>query len=99
MNEDEVPFLAAIKRSEWEKEEMDSYEALVKDGKWTDDHGDRRSELVFIGVHLNKTLIHEKLTSALVTDEETAQLGGKPGWKELNDPFFGGAANEHFELE
>jgi len=99
MNEDEVPFLAAIKRSEWEKEEMDSYEALVKDGKWTDDHGDRRSELVFIGVHLNKTLIHEQLTSALVTDEETAQLGGKPGWKELNDPFFGGAANEHFELE
>ena len=92
MNEDEAPFLAAIKRSEWEKEEKDIYEALVKDGKWTDDHGDRRSELVFIGVHLNKTLIHEQLTSALVTDEET-------GWKELNDPFFGGAAKEHFELD
>ena len=92
MNEDEAPFLAAIKRSEWEKEEKDIYESLVKDGKWTDDHGDRRSELVFIGVHLNKTLIHEQLTSALVTDEET-------GWKELNDPFFGGAAKEHFELD
>ena len=98
MNDDEAPFLAAIKRSEWDKDEMDIYESLVKDGKWSDDHGDRRSELVFIGVHLNKNLIHEKLTSALVTDEETAQLGGKSGWKELHDPFFGGAAKDHFEL-
>uniref|UniRef100_A0A7S4MRX7 CobW C-terminal domain-containing protein n=1 Tax=Odontella aurita TaxID=265563 RepID=A0A7S4MRX7_9STRA len=95
MNEEEMPFLAAISRSEWEKEEEETYKTLVNGGKWSDDYGDRRSELVFIGVRLNKARIHEKLTSALLTDDETANMAG---WKKLNDPFFGGTAENHFEL-
>lgn len=98
MNEEEMPFLSAIKRSEWEKEEEEIYKSLLRDGKWSEKYGDRRSELVFIGVHLNKNMIHEKLTSALLTDEESAELGGITGWRKLNDPFFGGTAQDHFEL-
>lgn len=97
MNEEEMPFLAAIKRSEWEKEEEEIYKSLVRDGKWSEKYGDRRSELVFIGVRLNKNRIHEKLTSALLTDEESAKLG-ITGWRNLNDPFFGGTAKNHFAL-
>ena len=98
MNEEEMPFLSAIKRSEWEKEEEEIYKTLVADGKWSEKYGDRRSEVVFIGVRLNKKMIHEMLTSALLTDEESANLGGMKGWKKLNDPFFGGTAQDHFEL-
>ena len=98
MNEEEMPFLAAISRSEWESEEEEIYKSLVKEKKWTEKYGDRRSELVFIGVRLNKKLIHKKLTSALLTDEESKNLGGMIGWKQLNDPFFGGNAKDHFEL-
>ena len=98
MYEEEMPFLSSIKRSEWEKEEEEIYKSLVAEGKWSKKYGDRRSELVFIGVRLNKKMIHEMLTSALLTDEESANLGGMKGWKELNDPFFGGTAQDHFEL-
>ena len=98
MNEQEIPFLAALKKSQWEKEDEETYESLVRDGKWSEHYGDRRSELVFIGIHLNKKIIHEKLTSALLTDEESEKLGGTAGWRKLNDPFFGGNAQDYFEL-
>lgn len=98
MNDEEMPFLSAIERSEWEEEEEEIYKSLVRDKKWSEKYGDRRSELIFIGIRLNKKSIHEKLTSALLTDEESEKLGGMKGWKKLNDPFFGGAAQDHFEL-
>ena len=98
LNEEEMPFLAAINKSEWEKEEEHTHKTLVRDGKWTKEFGDRRSELVFIGVGLNKALIHEKLTSALLTKKESIALGGVAGWRNLNDPFFDGSAMDHFEL-
>jgi G3E family GTPase/ankyrin repeat protein len=87
---DEMPFLAAINVMEWESEEKEAHQTMVKEGLWTKRFGDRRSQLVFIGVGLNKSLIHEKLNEALLTEEESAALGGVEGWRTLKDAFYGG---------
>jgi G3E family GTPase len=95
---DEMPFLAAIDRSEWEIEETNAYKSMETDGLWSEKFGDRRSQLVFIGVGLNKSLIHEKLTAALLTEEESTALGGVEGWRTLKDAFYGGrCAVNYFE--
>jgi G3E family GTPase len=94
-----MPFLAAIDRSEWEEDDEEMYQGLVDSGKWSEKYGDRESEMVFIGVKLNKSLIHSTLTAALLTEEESIALGGVEGWRGLEDPFFGGeCAKEYFEL-
>ncbi|KAK3267655.1 hypothetical protein CYMTET_23804 [Cymbomonas tetramitiformis] len=94
----EMPFLAAVDRSEWEKEEKGTYRKLVNLGLWSENFGDRHSEVVFIGVGLNKELMHERLTAALLTEEESAAVGGMQGWRELEDPFFDGmCADNYFE--
>ena len=54
------------------------------------------SVVVFIGVGLNKPLMMEKLTEALLTEKESEELGGVQGWAELQDPFFGGDAAKSF---
>lgn len=48
-------------------------------------YGDRRQELVFIGVHLDKEKVEEKLNACLVTDEEYE--AGRDLWETFNDPF------------
>ena len=65
-------------------------------GKWSDAHGDKFSRLVLIGMNMDKPLIETKLQEALITEEETKQLGGVKGWKDLPDPFFEGECAEHF---
>jgi hypothetical protein len=52
---------------------------------WRDPHGDRRQELVFIGIGINKERLIKELNNCLLTDEEM-----KPGpiqWIGLRDPF------------
>ena len=58
-------------------------EPLVK--KLENKYGDRRQEMVYIGLHLDKQGIHDKLTECLVTDEEYAL--GPDVWSTWNDPF------------
>lgn len=58
-------------------------EQLVK--KLEDKYGDRRQELVYIGVGLDKKGLQGKLTECLVTDEEYAL--GPDIWSTWNDPF------------
>ena len=53
--------------------------------KSTGDWGDRRQELVFIGMEMDETDIRAKLDACLLTDAELAR--GRAGWVKLHDPF------------
>ena len=90
------PFLAAEDKSMWDEDDCAEYDEAVEKGEWSKDFGDRSSEIVFIGIGLDKKKIHERLEEALLTEEESKKLGGMSGWKKLPDPFFGGAAVENW---
>ena len=91
-----MPFLHCIPEEDWEPECYDMMKKLKDIGKWSDAHGDKFSRLVLIGMNMDKALIETKLQEALITEEETKQLGGVKGWKDLPDPFFEGECAEHF---
>jgi len=95
------PFLAKIPRDRWSEDELDEF-AMGQEGppakRWTEAFGDRHSELICIGVHLDKEAIVKALQAALLTDEELG--GGLEKWILYPDPFFGGMCAKNFcELE
>ena len=92
-------FIAAMPRDKWDEIDEEIYNELKKKNDWDERFGDRRSRLVFIGIGMNKKLIHQKLDEALLTEEESQELGGMSGWKQLEDPFLGGEARMFFEWE
>lgn len=72
----------AIPRNEWptDPEELESIES-----RWDPTWGDRKQELVFIGIHLDEAEIRAQFERALVTDTE---LGlGDTYWNSSHDPF------------
>ena len=48
-------------------------------------HGDRRQELVFIGIGMNEKRLREMLNACLLTNEEWR--AGPRAWAKLPDPF------------
>ncbi len=50
--------------------ERDMYRSNRPNLEWHDDHGDRRTELVFIGTDYDEAALRERLEDALVTDAE-----------------------------
>ncbi|WP_345778253.1 CobW family GTP-binding protein [Natrinema longum] len=50
--------------------ERDMYRSNRPDLEWDEDHGDRRTELVFIGTDYDEAALRATLEDALVTDEE-----------------------------
>ncbi len=73
-----------------DEEALSEIESLRSGGRWSE-FGDRKQELVLIGVHLNKHSMREALEKALLTDEEmTAGKKNIETWKSMEDPFFQG---------
>ncbi len=50
--------------------ERDMYRSNRPDLEWHDDHGDRRTELVFIGTDYDEAALRDALGETLVTDDE-----------------------------
>lgn len=75
-----VPWWAVIPKSEWP-------EGLEEDIKplWHEPHGDRQTELVVIGLHMDKDAVRAALTGCLLTDAEFAQ--GPTEWAAFEDPY------------
>ncbi|PSP77255.1 cobalamin biosynthesis protein CobW [Halobacteriales archaeon QS_4_69_225] len=59
--------------------ERDLYRSNRPDLEWHDDHGDRRTELVFIGTDYERAALETALDDALVTDDEKIEeLSAEP---------------------
>jgi G3E family GTPase len=73
---------ADVDKSQWPDDQgsLDHIKA-----NWNTDFGDRRQELVFIGIDMNKHKIRNSLNACLLTDYEMEQ--GKETWHSLPDPF------------
>jgi G3E family GTPase len=54
-------------------------------GLMQEPYGDRRQEIVVIGIKMNKEELTKKLDAALLTDEEMKK--GPEGWLKFRDPF------------
>lgn len=54
-------------------------------GLWDDTYGDRRQELVFIGIAMDEAAFRARLDDCLLSDEEIAQ--GPDAWMGMPDPF------------
>lgn len=52
---------------------------------WVEPHGDRRQEIVFIGVEMDEAALRRALDACLLTDGE--MRGGPKAWGKLPDPF------------
>lgn len=73
---------SAVDRSEW----PDDQEYLAEIQRNLDpEFGDRRQELVFIGIGMNETAIRKTLDGCLLNDEELRL--GKESWRAMPDPF------------
>ncbi|KAL9654441.1 hypothetical protein ABK040_010464 [Willaertia magna] len=70
-------FWASIPKEKWPKD--DDSLAKVWDERW----GDRRQELVFIGMDISEQEVFAKLDSCLLTDEEMKM---EEKWKDFEDP-------------
>jgi hypothetical protein len=73
---------AAAPKHKWPQEQQFK-DWLAK--VWEPGFGDRRNELVFIGVDLDEKKLRALVTSCLVSDEEL--LGVTSGKEKLLDPF------------
>jgi len=73
---------AALPEEEWPLDEETASQLRTD---WQEPWGDRRQELVFIGVEMEEAALRAKLDAALLTRRELA-LGAKR-WARLRDPF------------
>lgn len=72
---------ATVPREQWPDDPVTL--DVIERNSWGD-HGDRRQELVFIGVGLDREIFEDALTDCLLSDEEMAL--GTHMWSEFDDP-------------
>ena len=75
-----MPCLSAMEH--WPQQESVRKEILKQ---WRDPYGDRRQELVFIGMEMDKEQLLDELNKCLLTDGEMKL--GPIQWVGLRDPF------------
>ncbi|MFZ6649279.1 zinc metallochaperone GTPase ZigA [Undibacterium sp. TJN25] len=73
---------SAVDRSDW-PDDLQALQRIAE--KSVAPFGDRRQELVFIGMEMDKEHMSEKLDACLLTDSEMAL--GEQQWERFNDPF------------
>jgi G3E family GTPase len=73
---------AATNQQDW-PEDVETRRDLLKD--FTEPFGDRRQELVLIGIHMNQHAITAQLEACTLTDAEMAL--GSERWTQFDDPF------------
>eukprot|EP00977_Amphora_coffeiformis_P004401 scaffold936_cov106-Amphora_coffeaeformis.AAC.7 len=84
------PPVLVEKQGNFTQKDQEAYKWMVKNGWWTEKWGDRRTGLVFIGVDLREEEIRKVHNKALLTQEESEQLGGLKECSNLKDPFYNG---------
>ena len=75
-------WLAAVPKTQWPKDE--SFDKTIKE-YWNEDYGDRRQQIVFIGLknQMNENNIRQQLDKCLINDySPNPQI-----WENINDPF------------
>ncbi|WP_157314925.1 zinc metallochaperone GTPase ZigA [Chitinibacter sp. GC72] len=80
---------ASVPKEHWPQDD-DSLDAIA-DG-WDDNFGDRKQQIVFIGIEMDEDLLKSRLNACLLTDAELASKD----WSNYPDPFpaWGVAADE-----
>jgi G3E family GTPase len=73
---------AAMEKSKWPQDPLLRREL---DESWQEPWGDRRQEIVFIGVDMDKDWLTTELDRCLISDAEL--LLAEAGWQEFCDPF------------
>lgn len=73
---------AAVPQDDWPDDAAEREEVLRD---FIKPHGDRRQELVFIGIDMDRPVIESALVECLLTDEEMSL--GAAAWSALEDPF------------
>ena len=88
------PFYAALPPAAWDNEQVPPKTRAKLRELMKTKHGDRSTELVCIGVDLDKQLITSALNGALLTDAEMESF--PEGWMAMPDPFFGEQGKRSF---